>query len=272
VAVLAEEGGMVFALDAESGRERWRRPAGDRILAPPTGWITSDGRQRILVLNQPDGDVHALDAEAGTTLWTREGSARSDGPVSTDGQRIVHGTCAATLCVLAADDGTTLYTVPLGTGHEVAGGIALADGRAYGGTRGGDLFCADLETGAVVWRRAGHAADMFNTPAVDKERVVYSAGEAVYAVDLENGHPLWEQSLGTGPVGSPVTDGKTIVVAVGGRMVMLDAEDGRPVWHREVSDSMAGPAAVEGVLVVGTDDGFVVAFGEERRATDARTP
>jgi outer membrane protein assembly factor BamB len=45
--------------------------------------------------------------------------------------------------------------------------------------------------------------------------------------------------------------------------LLLDARDGRLLWSQEVSDEITAPAQAEGLLVVGTDDGFVVAFEQK---------
>ena len=53
-----------------------------------------------------------------------------------------------------------------------AGGVALADGLAFSGNRGGSVVCAEVDTGRVRWTHSPFGAELFATPAVCRTHVV----------------------------------------------------------------------------------------------------
>lgn len=77
---VGSDDGSVYAIDAETGMERWAFATGDEVAASPA---VADG---IVYIGSLDDSVYALDAETGEERWrlaTGSGVFRS--PVVADG-------------------------------------------------------------------------------------------------------------------------------------------------------------------------------------------
>jgi outer membrane protein assembly factor BamB len=115
------------------------------------------------------------------------------------------------------------------------------------------LYCLDLETGAVVWRKEIHAGHppggrhrknsfMSETPVTDGERVyVYVANLGLYAYDLD-GEQLWSTQLDSYPIyldfgagSSPALAGNQLVIVSDNEkqqfLAAFDKTTGKQLWR-----------------------------------------
>ena len=219
-----------------------------------------------LVLVDPDGD-----ATAGEVRWqvdrveTRYQWYAVDGrwywePV-TERQRVAEG-------VVLVTDGPARVAVPVEWGpyeiratYEgptwVASAVTLDvqtadDGRLFVITSDNQLVALAEEDGSVLWRHRGitESAGILaaTSPAISGPTVIapYSSGE-LYAIRVENGNPVWNDSLTrTGNMtsltelsdiaGRPVIDaGQVFAISHAGRLVSIDERTGERVWTRDIA-------------------------------------
>jgi outer membrane protein assembly factor BamB len=182
-------GGSVVALDAGSGRVRWKRELGanpDETYGETRGVISSiavaDG-----VAYAASGSCRAgaFDAQTGRTLWER------------------------TICSVARNDDT--YASPVVARGIVLFGISVIDDRP---TDRGYIVALDARTGDVRWRLfpqryAGTGSGISATPLVDPDGIAYVGtgnptprgspppgpdpySDSILAFDVESGALRWE--------------------------------------------------------------------------------
>ena len=251
--------GILLALDAATGEEKWRLDIDGILLGSPN--IIDD--EHIVVLDQGSGMLHAIDITTGKIRWTTEGVERCDGSPGVDGGHVVFGSCQAALHVYDAEDGKHLRNIEVGDEGQIAGGVAMDSNRAYCGTLDGRLICADVSEGRIVWTSAESIDQTFSTPAVGKDLVVYCSDDGlVYAVERETGKSRWKYDTGGMPY-SPLIAGDKVLVSADGELILLSAADGSLLWKRSISDDITSPALVNGWVVVGADDGTVSAWGAQ---------
>lgn len=251
--------GTLYALDGGTGGVRWCYETGGTIIGSPS--VVSN---RVLVLDQSEGALHAVDVATGKRVWKTEGVERCDGAPGVGGGRVVFGSCLAALHVYSFGDGAHLKDVELGGDGQVAGGVAVAGDTVFAGARDGQLVCADVASGVVLWSSAESESQTFSTPAVAADKVVYSSDDGlVYAVDRQSGALRWTFKTGGLPTSCVVAQG-AVVVSADGALFMLDLADGRKLWSAEVSDEISSPSLIAGMIVVGADDGTVSAFGSKK--------
>ncbi len=164
------------------------------------------------------------------------------------------------------------WQVEVGTGY---GSPLVSGGRVYQHARQGDdevVWCLDLKTGAVKWRKSyaapftigggaqKHGKGPKSSPALADGRLftlsitgLLSAWDAAsgkllwrrdYSKRFKKGHPYWGAST------SPLVDGNRVVVHFGtdgqGALIALDAKSGEEVWsHGKDGASYAAPILVE---------------------------
>lgn len=247
--------GILYALDAAKGEERWRYDTGGSILGSPN---KSNGS--VVVLDQSEGALHAVDMKTGKCLWKTDGVERCDGSPGCANGRIVFGSCLSSLHVYSTG-GSHLKDIEIGGDSQIAGGVAVDGNFAFAGTRDGSLLCAELQTGDVAWYSHESEDQTFSTPALAADRVVYSSDDGfVYAVTRETGELIWKFDTGGLPY-SPVIANDKIAVSADGILFLLSLTDGSLLWSKEISDEITSPALVGGMILVGADDGTVSAFG-----------
>jgi outer membrane protein assembly factor BamB len=265
----------VYALDARTGRKRWRFATGGGVYSTPVLWHAPDGRS-LLFVPSSDRMVYALDADLGRREWifTVEtwrptiGGARLSSPaVGRVGGRpalfvghwvwdksVAGYMQAGGLSAIDALSGNKLWTAALGDNQvssplysETPGG-----GRVFVASENGNLYALDAGDGAVIWAHTERDAVMAS-PALFRlgDRVFVVIGSKfglVRCLDAERGATVWTYKTGHW------VDGSAAVATIGGRLTVLvgsydthlhalDAASGRPIWrYRTAGGIYASPA------------------------------
>jgi outer membrane protein assembly factor BamB len=259
--------GTLYALDVATGEEKWRYEVGEPVLGTPNLLsVPAAGeeadRAAVVVVSQSDGALHSVALADGQPIWQTEGVSRCDGSPAVGDGLVVFGSCVAALHVFSAADGKLERDIEVGADSEVAGGVAVYGDAVFTGSRSGRVLQADLRTGDPVWVNEDAEDEVFTTPAVNRDSVVFASSDGyIYALDRETGNRRWQFDTNGAP-SSPVIAGDKVVVASDGFLHVVRLEDGAPVWSYEVSDVITGPAVVGRMIIVGSEDGTVTAFGE----------
>jgi len=230
--------GNLYALDMESGAERWRHTTGGRIRSSPA---VADSTAFV---GSADGSVYAVDLASGMLRWRFDTEGRS---------------------LNSAEFGFDRRTVQSSP--------AVDDESVYVGARDGHLYAIGRASGELLWRFDHEVSWVISSPAV-VDGVVYvgsSDGWFVQAVDTRSGHALWRAPTASNVFSSPAVVGGTVDVGdFTGAVLGLDRRTGEEVWRFGTGDAvLSSPAVQEGVLYVGSDDGRLYAFGGVADPVDA---
>ena len=259
--------GTLYALDVVTGEEKWRYEVGEPILGTPNlSPVPATGedaaRAPVVVVSQSDGALHCVGLADGQPIWQTEGVSRCDGSPAVGDGLVVFGSCVAALHVFSAADGRLERDIEVGADSEVAGGVAVYGDAVFTGSRSGRVLHANLRTGDTLWVNEDCEDEVFTTPAVSRDYVVFASNNGyIYALSRETGDRRWTFDT-NGTPSSPVIAGDKVVVTSDGFLHVVRLEDGAPVWSREVSDTITGPAVVGRRIIVGSENGTVTAFGE----------
>jgi outer membrane protein assembly factor BamB len=228
LAIFAAGDGNIYALDAATGRERWRYAAGTLFRSSPA---VGDG---YVVVGGADGYVYALGLD-GKIRWRGE------------------------------TEGATLSSEKEGFDRKtIQGSPAIADGKVYVGSRDAYLYAFDLRTGKRLWRVGKPAPWVVTSPVVWNGRIYYgsSDGQYVEAVDADSGKRVWFVRTPDNVIASPVLADSILYVAdMSGNLFALDAATGAERWRTALGSRVfSTPVPAEGALYVGCDDGAVYAL------------
>ncbi|MFZ5916402.1 MAG: PQQ-binding-like beta-propeller repeat protein [Chloroflexota bacterium] len=259
--------GLLLALDADSGTERWRWAPGAQAVSAPavtgdTLYVTLDGDQLWAVspeTGEPDWHLRlpmprSVAAPAASPEAPRRLYLPSRGPhlcaVDVARRAIVwHHTSAD-------DAGTWFLATP-----------ALAQGRLLAASSGGAVLALDAATGERLWRATpGRAGNPLTAPAADGQRI-YAGGRdhCIYALDASSGETLWTYETARRIEGRPLILGNVLyITGHDHHLRALDAVTGRELWHIELPGRIEGGPVVCGDLVLAADQaGNVVAVAGE---------
>jgi len=266
VLVIGSDAGSLIALEAASGKTRWKYQVGE--IYSTANWIEPVKGQgySVVVISQTDAVVHRIDLKSGKRIWVSQPLSRCDGSPSIGNGFVVFGSCAAALHVLSAENGEPAGKVGFDEDGQIAGGVAMDGNLAFAGTRGGMAFCATLgkDKAELVWTNRLTRGELFATPAVTAGKVVTASSDGkIYCLNRADGKKLWEFTVDGVPL-SPVVALDKVVVSSGGTLYILRLEDGKKIQAEKVGDAISSPAVADGRIIVGTDDGFVVMYGGKK--------
>lgn len=245
---LAGSDGVLHALDARTGTERWRHPTGGAIAASPA----TDGR--MLWLASRDGTLTALETGSGAVRWSHaigrdRGSDHywdyyASSPVVADGLVIIG---SGDGCVYAFDALHGRLRWRHDAGARVRSSVAVGRQHVVFGTTNGHVRALDEATGNLRWDFATEGAthvfaDADNdttavvaSPTIVEQAVVVGGRDGnLYSLDLSSGRLLWRTTHdGASWMLSTAYDGEHVFVGGGSAQIVqaADPRTGAEAWR-----------------------------------------
>jgi len=211
---VGSQDGLLYALDARTGRERWSFQTAGKIKG---GAAFADGT---VFVGSYDGRVYAIEARTGRLRWVASVGAPVYATPAIGAARLIIGTLAGDVYALALSDGRTSWTRR--TGSYVYSSAAISGGTAFVGSYDGHLYALRLADGSIRWEY-GTGSPVSGTPTVVDGVVYFSrclacwAGRTfhlpprTFAVDAASGRRLWA-----------FPDGEYTPLVTDGRLAFLD--------------------------------------------------
>lgn len=227
------------------------------IAAPNFDWPQWRGPNRDGI-SLETGLLDRWPAEGPQELWRTRGLGRGFSSVSIAGGKIFSlGKMQEETHIVAMDvaDGKVLWTVPIGRGGGDPNCTPTVDGDlVYGLSHGGDLLCADANTGKAVWKKSfprdfgGKMMSVWGyseSPLVDGEKLVCTPGAQdaiIAALDKQTGRTIWTTPMvEAGNRGEDGAAYSSIVIGQGGGVrqyvqlvgrgvIGVDAKKGTLLW------------------------------------------
>lgn len=268
------ENGEVFALDVNTGEQKWKATIKGEVLAPPA--IDSG----IVLVNTGSGFIFALDAGTGEEVWSAESdvpplSLRGvSSPTAVNGGAIF-GTATGRLVVNILESGQTAWEQVISSATGVTELERIVDidseplvsgGSIYVISYDGSLASVELRTGRVIWKREYKSYRRMSLAG--STLFLVDVNSNLYALDSRNGVELWSQGAlkkrlltGVTPVGKYLVAGDKY-----GYLHWFDQADGKLVSRLEVGgdDEDEGiyhsPVVDNNILYTQTRDGKLVAI------------
>ena len=251
--------GDIYALDPQSGTERWFARTDGGIFAS----VAADGGR--VYTGDEKGYVYAIDAAEGGILWKTKAADKRfwSAPAVADGSVYI-GSMDKRLYALDAGTGAVRWSFradgaiaskPLVVGDMVYFGAF--DRKFYALNR---KKCADAPSACEpAWVLDGDGWFWNDAVASPDEAVVYvgSLGDSFYALSADKGDVRWrfptESGEGIVVRSAPVVVGDRVyVVERSGRVLALDRKTGRETASSRIlnAKALASPAWAEGFLYV----------------------
>ncbi len=192
---------QLVALDAATGKEKWRQDIGVPGRSAPT---IADGRVFVITI---DDRLLAYTAADGRQLWTHEATAPvtamlgEPAPAYYQGL-VVAGFGSGELTCVRADSGSVVWTDGLGASAgrastvdflSIRGLPVIVNGLVYAISMGGLLVCNDVPTGRRVWDRQVAGED---APYIAGDWMfLISAEQQIAALSIADGRVAWVTQL-----------------------------------------------------------------------------
>jgi eukaryotic-like serine/threonine-protein kinase len=143
VAVTTCEDGWLHAVDAVSGRPRFKVEVGP-MVAPAVA------AERLLLLPTRGGELHAFDVATHEVVWTYDVEGELWGAPAVGGRHVYVASWGDRLHALSVRTGDDVWSRPLA--QPVTAGPVLAGGTLYVATEGGELLAFEARSGRELVR------------------------------------------------------------------------------------------------------------------------
>jgi outer membrane protein assembly factor BamB len=220
--------GEVVALDAETGKLRWRVTMGPTESSP----LVVGG---LVYVGDWSGKVYALKAKSGRVVWTYQTGDKVKDGMAYAGGRVYFGSYDSHVYALNARTGKLVWKAGaqqrLGATGRFYSTPAVAYGRVYIGGTDGKMYSFGATSGKLRWSH-GTGSYVYASPAVWNRRVYAGSYDGTfYSFDAATGDVRWQFKT-AGPIsGSAVViNGVVYVACFGGRTYGLDARTGKLLW------------------------------------------
>ena len=236
VVVFGAGDGQVYAVDAKTGKERWRTRTEGRVRSTPA---VSEGR---VYVGSMDGRIYCFDLASGRVVWSFE----------TEGVKLN-----------SAEFGFDRRTIQASP--------AVSGGTVFIGSRDGSLYALDTQSGKLRWRVSHKTSWIITSPAVADGKVYIGSSDSAFvqALDANTGEEIWQQKIGTVIWSSLAVSGNALYFGDrAGRFLAIDRSNGHPLWTFRTSGPVFSSPTVSGDLVIfGSGDGGVYALRVGARST-----
>ena len=214
-----------------------------------------------LVIGSYDGNLYGLDAKAGTQAWSVQTDNYVHGtPAVVDGIAYFAG-CDEVFRVIRVTDGKDMGNLPIGA--YTGASVAVANGRAYFGTFENEVLAVDLAARSSLRYAPKGKAVRLLVGAIDGAGDPRRPRQGRDAIGAASGKAGWTSATRARVEWCAAVAGSRVYIGSSdGRFYVLDLATGKSVWEYESGAPMtASPAIANGVVVIGTTDGTIIAFG-----------
>jgi outer membrane protein assembly factor BamB len=257
----ANNDGVVYAVNTETGKRAWKYTSGRSQAASPA---IADEMVFYAFLNKRrpksnDGEVIAFRAAFGKIVWRRQLAPTESSPVVVEGKVYV-GDWSGRVYALDEQTGKTLWSFR--TGGKVKGAVAIAGKRLFVGSYDHHVYALNARTGKFLWKATAQnpppfrrRGTFYSTPAAAYGRVyIGSTDGKVYSFGAATGKLRWVHSTGGYVYGSPaVWRGRVLIGSYDRYFYAFDAATGDVLWKFKANGKISGSGTViDGIVYFAT--------------------
>jgi outer membrane protein assembly factor BamB len=256
---LAQQKGLFFALDAETGKVDWKHSMQRCAASSPTigkGVVYQSYMHHVeCVQDQPgaDGFLVAWDADTGKERWRFKSAPIESSPLL-NGKRLFVGTWDHNVYAINAETGKRIWRFQ--ADDQVNTSAAYWKGRIFIASDGGTLYALSAKNGRLLWSAQSNSTFgtrefWYATPTIAYGRVyIGNTDGTMYVYGAKSGRLLWARPLGSYIYGgAAVYQRKVFVGTYDGKFYALDAATGDTVWEIPARGAVhSAPTVMDGLV------------------------
>ncbi|MCK4714874.1 MAG: PQQ-like beta-propeller repeat protein [Candidatus Aenigmarchaeota archaeon] len=226
--------GNLYCLDPRNGKQLWRFSTTGGIISTPIY------REGVVFFGSLDKNIYAINADTGNLVWRYA----TNGMIINSNKR--DNSVYKNIMFYPAWD-NNIYAITFSGSlvwrfgcKDIPYPGTIHEGKLYFGSRDGNLYCIDAETGREIWRfhTEGYIA---GDPVFYKDRLYIGSGDNnMYCLTTE-GKKLWSFATNGANLSSPATDDKGVYFGSWDCNLYAVSHKGRLLWKFHTSLSYQSP-------------------------------
>jgi outer membrane protein assembly factor BamB len=256
---LAQQKGLFFAINAKSGKVRWRKSLNRCSASSPTIRDHVVYQAWMDFVNCPQGRpgangyVIAWNADTGHRIWKFNTAPVESSPLLVK-NTLYFGTWDHRVYAVNAKNGHKRWSFE--GDDQMNTSPAYWKGNIYFASNGGTVYAVNARTGKMRWSTQSHASlsgreFFYASPAVAYGRVYIGNSDGTfYVYGAKTGKLRWARPLGTYIYGGAAIYKRRVYVGTyDGNFYALDAATGDVVWQKSMPSAVHSSPTVMGGLV-----------------------
>jgi len=249
-------GSRLYALDKETGNQKWRYPVGEPLAASfRSGAVLAEN---LLVAAADNKTVYAVDAATGSQKWTFTTPEAILGAPIAVGPFLVVGLTDNSFMAITLADGKPIYANPERIFNGILGSMSAYGGNVLVMDRSFNLYSIDVSSRKVNWKTVFTIASPDGKPVVFGDMIYLNTGSYVSALRAGTGQTVWQRNVGELTAFAPaVSSNGIMVVTRSGKAHTMDLS-GRPISRAAIdlqAIPVTDPAPVGKLFAVPTSNG-----------------
>ncbi len=272
--IFAAIGNRIYAIDRESGNQKWRYPAAEPLAATfNSGAVFSSG---VVIAAADNKTVFAVDATNGQSKWQYNAPSNIVGTPVVVGKYVVLALGDSSIMAIWAETGQPAWNSPQRIFDGIKGSIAAHHDNILFFTTTSELICLNVGNQNKVWGRrfsqvggdvrpivygdsiyinsanyliklgAGDGTRQFEkqvvdtlarNPAVGERGIATMTRDGLLLAFDHNGTALYSKpvDIESGPAADPIIDGNWISIpTVNGNVTLVDLKTGLLKWNYNI--------------------------------------
>ncbi len=249
-------GQRFFALNKDSGNQKWRFPVG----APTDGnfkWMPVLAHNTVACFSDNQA-VYGVDAATGVLKWRHALPLAVLCPPVGAAKYVVVALSDNTLEALDADTGADVWGSSLKLDQGITGSLASFEDTVIYFNTASELVCINVPTQKLLWKKQFSIVNLKTKPVVFGDTIYVNSGTFVAAVNVASGRGLWEADAGSTLIFDPAPSANVIMaVTQDGKLVSFDLR-GQKIFQSPLdigTSPVAAPASVGNLFVVPSGNG-----------------
>ncbi len=263
---VASGGGVVYALDVQTGAQKWRYPstgglAGHSFQTAP---LVADG---FVYIGASDGKLYVLNAGNGELAQSfQTGGSITSSPAIYNGV-LLFGSNDDTLYALNPTTLAPVWRQAYKAGDNVNSAPLVADNMVFFTTSDQNIHAVSAANGIAKWRFRTQFVPRQDSLVYADNTLYVAAGPRLHAFLARSGSSRWTVPFANDIAAPPVAAGGVVyVVDRERRMYALRANNARAVWKEPILlpyNPAAAPTISGDVIYIPTDRNLILAVSRE---------
>lgn len=244
--VYAAVGTRMYALDKESGNQKWKYP----LVDPIEGYFKSRVilAEGMAIAAASNKSIYAVDEKTGETKWTYVAPVNIYREPVVAGKFVVFGMTDNTMMAVNLSDGQAAWTTPVKIYDGLLGKLGSYQNNVYYFTNNYQMVAYSVTTQKEIWKQRFSVLGPDSEPMNLSDNMYVNSGSYVIGVNAVSGRKVYEANAGSQLAFAPTANGDSVLAVDQDGKVFHFGSNGRLVNAKKEINLGSQPATSPSVV------------------------